>query len=179
MSTRVYYNGKVTNLEELEKALKFLSEAGHNVYGYNPEKIDVILKKTWSNPKHKDAFENNIYCKYAFLSFTSNFTSIDGDNGMNVWFGFGTSIKSTVCPYLNSLDNLLFNINNFKNNGPKGLIMPDKDKIKYQDRRIFFGDDAREPMKVELQIYLTNEEGGLQCVIDEVEVDYFAEEEAV
>lgn len=179
MSTRVYYNGKVTNLEELENALNFMKKEGYNVYGYNPKEIDVVLKKTWSNPRHKDAFKNSIYCKYASLTFTSNFTSIEGDS-MNVWFGFGTSVKSTVCPYLNTLDNLLFNIHNFKNNGIKGLIMPDKDKIKYQDRRIFFGDDAREPMKVELQIYLTNEEGGgLQCVIDEVEVDYFAEEEAV
>lgn len=178
MSTRVYYNGKVTNLEELENALKFLAKESENVYGYGPDKVDVILKKTWTNPRHKDAFENKLYCKYASLSFTAH-TNMNENNDIEVWFGFGASIKNTACPYLNTLDNLLFNIHNFQNGGPKGLIMPDKDKIKYQDKRIFFGDDAREPMKVELQIYLTNEETGLQCVIDEVEVDYFAEEKAV
>ena len=175
MSTRTYYNGKVTNLEELEKALALMEETGRNVYGYNPEEIEVVLKKTWTNPRHKDAFENDPFCRYASLTYNCN---MDGDGNVDIWFSFGTRIKNKTCTYLNSLDNLKFNIRNFQNSFPNNLIMLDKSKIRYQNRRIFFGDDAREPMQVELQIYLTNEETGLQCVIDEVEVDYFAEEEA-
>lgn len=175
MSTRTYYNGKVTNLEELEKALALMEETGRNVYGYNPENIEVVLKKTWTNPRHKDAFENDPFCRYASLTYSC---TMEENKDVDVWFTFGTRVKNKTCTYLNSLDNLKFNIRNFQNSIPKNLITPDKSKIRYQNTRIFFGDDAHEPMQVELQIYLTNEETGLQCVIDEVEVGYFTEEQA-